>query len=99
MKKYPEAINDPALSGTERLEALRAFAAKDPSMDFDRASAEINNHIHTIYSFSPYSPSMAALLARDAGLGAAGSVDHDSIAAADDWLLPDHQSDRFYADV
>jgi hypothetical protein len=45
-------------------------------------SGEINNHIHTVYSFSPYTPAMAALKAREAGLEAAGSVDHDSYAAA-----------------
>jgi hypothetical protein len=49
-------------------------------------SGEINNHIHTIYSFSPYTPAMAALRARDAGLAAAGSVDHDSAAAAEETL-------------
>ena len=86
MKNYPFAINDPALSKTERLSALCAHEAGTFSRSFDFSAAEINNHIHTIYSFSPYSPSMAALLARDAGLGAAGSVDHDSIAAADEML-------------
>jgi len=45
-------------------------------------SGEINNHIHTIFSFSPYTPAMAALKAREAGLEAAGSVDHDSAAAS-----------------
>jgi hypothetical protein len=43
---------------------------------------ESNNHVHTIYSFSPYAPAMAALLAREAGLEVAGSVDHDSISAS-----------------
>ena len=43
---------------------------------------EVNNHIHTSFSFSPYSPSKAAFMARVAGLKAAGSVDHDSIGAA-----------------
>ena len=52
----------------------------------DKKLIEVNNHIHTIYSFSPYSPSMAALRASDAGLGAAGSVDHDSIGAAQEML-------------
>ncbi|MCX7950281.1 MAG: PHP domain-containing protein, partial [Treponemataceae bacterium] len=45
---------------------------------------EVNNHIHTVYSFSPYTPTMAALRAWDAGLGAAGSVDHDSVGAAEE---------------
>jgi len=47
-----------------------------------KGAGEINNHIHTIYSFSPFSPAMAALKAFESGLEAAGSVDHDSIAAA-----------------
>ena len=97
MKDYLTKINDPALDKAGRLTALRALQAEDPAegatkaagdttRNFQRFSAEINNHIHTIYSFSPYSPSMAALLARDAGLGAAGSVDHDSVAAAEEML-------------
>ncbi len=45
-------------------------------------SGESNNHIHTCYSFSPYTPASAALAARRAGLDVAGSVDHDSYAAA-----------------
>ncbi len=41
-----------------------------------------NNHIHTIYSFSPYSPTAAIYCARDEGLETAGIMDHDSIAGA-----------------
>ena len=41
-----------------------------------------NNHIHTIYSFSPYSPTAAVYCARDEGLETAGIMDHDSIAGA-----------------
>jgi hypothetical protein len=89
MKEYLEAINDPVINSTERLTALKLFEAKsgkNVSKSLDRSKAEINNHIHTIYSFSPYSPAMAAFLARNAGLAAAGSVDHDSITAADEML-------------
>jgi len=85
MKDHPTAINDPALDGKERLSALRELEASRSNTE-NRKNEEVNNHIHTIYSFSPYSPSMAALLARNAGLGAAGSVDHDSIAAAGEML-------------
>ena len=85
MGEQKSAINDPALDGKERLKALREWENLHRSVQ-SRENAEINNHIHTIYSFSPYSPSMAALLARDAGLGAAGSVDHDSIAAASEMI-------------
>lgn len=41
-----------------------------------------NNHIHTTYSFSPYSPTAAVWAARAAGLPTAGIMDHDSIAGA-----------------
>lgn len=42
----------------------------------------VNNHIHTIYSFSPYSPTLALYRARLAGLPTAGIMDHDSVAGA-----------------
>ena len=41
-----------------------------------------NNHIHTFYSFSPYSPTAAVYLAWKSGLCAAGIVDHDSVSGA-----------------
>jgi hypothetical protein len=47
-------------------------------------SEEVNNHVHTHYSFSPYSPTTAAYMARKSGLMAVGSVDHDSIGAAEE---------------
>jgi hypothetical protein len=49
-------------------------------------SDEVNNHIHTCYSFSPYSPTAAAWMASRAGLKAAGIMDHDSIAGAEEML-------------
>ncbi|MDR2796830.1 MAG: PHP domain-containing protein [Treponema sp.] len=79
-----QAINNPKVSREERLSALKAEATEKPGLV--KTTGEINNHIHTIYSFSPYTPSMAALKARDAGLEAAGSVDHDSLAAAEEML-------------
>jgi len=45
-----------------------------------KKTEEVNNHLHTIYSFSPYSPSMAAYLAWKAGLQAVGVMDHDSVS-------------------
>ena len=42
----------------------------------------VNNHIHTIYSFSPYSPTAAVWFARAATLPTAGIMDHDSMAGA-----------------
>lgn len=74
-----DATNDPSLSQQERYEALVAAL---PGETFPEWVSESNNHIHTCYSFSPYTPTAAALGARRAGLRVVGSVDHDSIAAA-----------------
>jgi len=57
-------------------------AAANGSAAGQSAAEESNNHIHTIYSFSPYAPAAAALGAWKAGLTVAGSVDHDSLAGA-----------------
>lgn len=41
---------------------------------------ECNNHVHSQYSFSSYSPSMIAWKAYQAGLRTCGIVDHDSVS-------------------
>ncbi len=46
----------------------------------------VNNHIHTTYSFSPYSPTAAVYAARMEGLCTAGIIDHDSISGAKEFL-------------
>ena len=46
----------------------------------------INNHIHTTYSFSPYSPIASVYAARMEGLCTAGIIDHDSISGAREFL-------------
>ncbi|MDO4259089.1 MAG: PHP domain-containing protein [Actinomycetaceae bacterium] len=74
-----QPVNNPALSSQERLVTLRIASATE---SFPEWVAESNNHIHTCFSFSPYTPAAAALNARRAGLRVVGSVDHDSIAAA-----------------
>ena len=58
----------------QRLEHLREIL---PTAEFPPAVPEyINNHIHTTYSFSPYSPTAAVFAARMEGLSTAGIVDH-----------------------
>ncbi|MEN8904434.1 MAG: PHP domain-containing protein [Clostridiales bacterium] len=39
----------------------------------------VNNHIHTKYSFSPYSPTKAIWMAYNTGLTTAGIMDHESV--------------------
>src|ERR1035437_2893209 len=47
---------------------------------------DVNNHIHTSYSFSPYSPTMAIWMAYIAGLSTAGIIDHDTICGAKEFI-------------
>jgi len=63
------------LSGTKKIFNLIQKRAEQ-----FKKTEEVNNHVHTIYSFSPYSPSMAAYLVWKAGLQAVGIMDHDSVS-------------------
>lgn len=68
----------------ERLANLKAIL---PQTVFPPMVPEyINNHIHTTYSFSPYSPTAAVYAARMEGLCTAGIIDHDSISGAREFL-------------
>ncbi len=68
----------------ERLHNLREEAKK---ADFPPMNPRfINNHIHTFYSFSPYSPTAAVYAARSEGLCTAGIVDHDSMGGAEEFI-------------
>lgn len=81
-QKILDKLNAPTRE--ERLANLREAvkAAHFPPMQ----DAYINNHIHTTYSFSPYSPAAAVYAARAEGLCTAGIVDHDSIAGAREFI-------------
>ncbi|MEI8141062.1 MAG: PHP domain-containing protein [bacterium] len=69
-----------------RLQHLREMVLAQRAGAAVPRTEEVNNHIHTMYSFSPYSPSAAAWQAAQAGLQAAGIMDHDSIAGANEML-------------
>lgn len=47
---------------------------------------EVNNHVHSNYSFSPYTPSEIPLKAKEAGLGTVGIMDHDSVSGCAEFL-------------
>ena len=68
----------------ERLQNLRE-AVKTASFP-PMVPQYINNHIHTTYSFSPYSPAASVYAARMEGLCTAGIIDHDSISGAKEFL-------------
>ena len=73
-----------ACDQTQRLENLQEVlkTTQFPPM----VPQYINNHIHTTYSFSPYSPTAAVYAARMEGLCTAGIIDHDSISGAREFL-------------
>ena len=77
-----DALNAP--TPEERLANLRRAVA---GAAFPPVVREyVNNHVHTIYSFSPYSPTAAVFAARAEGLSTVGIVDHDSIAGAREFI-------------
>jgi hypothetical protein len=47
---------------------------------------EINNHVHSTYSFSPYAPAEIPAKAKGAGLGTVGIMDHDSVSGCEEFL-------------
>ena len=69
-----------AENGLDNLKMLLETEALPP------VGRDVNNHIHTTYSFSPYSPTAAVWFARAAGLCTCGLMDHDSIAGAEAFL-------------
>ena len=74
-----EQLNNPAKDS--RLSALRELTGmyKSGKLIHPETGINVNNHIHTTYSFSPYSPAKAVYLAWESGLATAGIMDHDSV--------------------
>ncbi|MBC7960503.1 MAG: PHP domain-containing protein [Vallitaleaceae bacterium] len=80
-------INDlNANTSTLRFQALKEHLVNNGDITFAQGKGYVNNHIHTTYSFSPYSPTKAVWMAKMAGLLTAGIIDHDSISGADEFI-------------
>jgi PHP domain len=71
-----------------RLNSLKKLMAKVEGGEIETPpkGRDVNNHIHTTYSFSPYSPTKAIWMAYNAGLATAGIMDHDSISGAQEFI-------------
>jgi hypothetical protein len=82
IKQLIENLNND--SESVRLEALSALMDKIQSGEVEKpiTGTDVNNHIHTWYSFSPYSPTKAVWMAYTSGLATAGIMDHDSVSGA-----------------
>lgn len=80
------------LNAPNRLDNLRSLVldAREGRLPMPVQGEDVNNHIHTTYSFSPYSPTAAAWFAWQAGLCTCGLMDHDSIAGAREFLSACH---------
>jgi predicted metal-dependent phosphoesterase TrpH len=76
-------LNLNALTKEERLENLRKLMVNHEKVE---TGENVNNHIHTTYSFSPYSPTKAVYMAWRAGLATAGIADHDSVGGLREFI-------------
>ena len=76
------------ITADERLEALGEIMKKVRSGEIETPERGIfvNNHIHTSYSFSPYTPTSALFNAWRAGLRTAGIMDHDSVGGMREFI-------------
>lgn len=72
----------------ERLNALKELRrmADAGLIPEPQRLSDTNNHVHTTYSFSPYSPTAAVYKAYKTGLVTVGIIDHDSIAGAREFI-------------
>ncbi|MBQ7599643.1 MAG: PHP domain-containing protein [Clostridia bacterium] len=82
-------IGDTEISAEERLESLCEIRrlADLGKIKRPEKTVFVNNHIHTCYSFSPYTPSSAVYCAWKAGLQTAGIMDHDSVAGFKEFII------------
>ncbi|MCX7795136.1 MAG: PHP domain-containing protein [bacterium] len=82
-----QGLNDPDVNDRlSNLKKLRGLVDKGyiPKQSINEYA--VNNHIHTTYSFSPYSPTKSIWMAYNAGLMTAGIMDHDSISGAREFI-------------
>ena len=77
-----------AKTSAKRLASLKELLKLYDSGELERPiqGDNVNNHIHTNYSFSPYSPTMAVYKAWLSGLATAGIMDHDSVGGLEEFI-------------
>lgn len=86
MEHLIELLNDKDVS--VRLKALEDIKrlTDEGKLPAPVETLYVNNHIHTQYSFSPYSPAKALYMAWQAGLKTAGIMDHDSVSGIREFI-------------
>ncbi|MDL2236754.1 PHP domain-containing protein [Christensenellaceae bacterium OttesenSCG-928-K19] len=85
-KQLTEQLN--AKTKEERLEALRGLRAMLDAGEIEKPvrTEDTNNHVHTTFSFSSYSPTAAVYKAYMSGLATVGIVDHDTVDGAHEFI-------------
>lgn len=85
--KYQELLND--RDREKRLENLMSVFKKEKEewMPGKQMDYYVNNHIHTTFSFSCYTPTMSVWMARWSGLKTAGIMDHDTISGGREFVI------------
>src|SRR4030043_1287541 len=85
--KYRDLLNNG--EPEKRLNNLRSILEEEKVEKLPRKQMDyyINNHIHTTFSFSFYTPSMSIWMASRYGLRIAGIMDHDTISGAREFVL------------
>ncbi len=91
MEKYyylKDIMFDPNANKDDRLSALTDIYRMhcEGLLDMPETKEFVNNHIHTCYSFSPYTPCAALYTAWLSGLKTAGIMDHDSVGGAYEFI-------------
>ena len=86
MQKLIQQLN--ADTRAARLDAARQIAAHIESGEVavPEKTQYTNNHVHTTYSFSPYSPTKAVWMAVKNGLSTVGIIDHDATGGAEEFV-------------
>lgn len=79
---------DQNADAAERLSSLKKLYSLhlNGTLPMPEKTEFVNNHIHTCYSFSPYTPSAALYTAWLSGLRTAGIMDHDSVGGAEEFI-------------
>ncbi len=84
MVRLIEKLNLP--DRQERIEALKRLGSVSGAKAAPVRRGYTNNHVHTTYSFSPYTPAMAVWLAYQSGLETVGIIDHDSVGGIEEFI-------------
>lgn len=83
--KHIENLNNPDVESRLKSLGVLKKGMDEGKIKKPETTGDVNNHIHTGFSFSPYSPAKALYMAYLNGLSTAGIMDHDTVAGCDEF--------------